>query len=778
MSTTMRKTGVLAALALLASMLCAAGACDSGGSSGDGDTDGDSDADTDGDSDADSDGDSDGDTDADTDGDTDADADSDGDGDTDGMTLTDFCNSDGWCLENPTPQGFTLRAVWINSADDVWMCGDSGIVLRTDGEDWWEWRSDVQGEMFTAVWGTATTNMFVMSSSRLLRYNGSSWSVILSGGFGLADVFGFATNDLWVAGWNAARHWNGVSWETHDFPDAHLSTVFGTASNDVWIGGQQGALYHWDGSSFTDHSQDETVNFADIWGSSSDDVYFTVSSGGAIWHWDGAEFSQITPGLASSWSRVAGTSASDVWLVGQGAIVARWDGSFWTDVSPEIPNYYLYGIHARSGAGPWVVGYYGAACEREGSAWSCGESLTWDNLFAVGGSGADGMTAVSYNGIVAARDAGGWSLDPDYSPYAMNGSWHTGDGIWGYRPDYGNDRLVFYHHDGAQWTESFVSAPTGTLAVWGDAAGGAWAVGVDGQACRYDGTSWTCHESGTTADLFAVFGIGDEAFAAGDNGAAVHFDGADWSATASGTSNDLYALWGAAADDVWAVGDQGDAAHWDGDAWTPVDIAGAYDLFDLWGFAANDVWAVGYSSDVFHWDGGAWTEVETGTSDTILSIWGAASDDIWAVAEHGTLLHWNGAAWSEDTSLEDWDNKAVGGTSGGEAWIVGWYGTMYRNDGSGWVAVTNAMTEDHVYMDDVCGGGDVLWVVDWDDQLWAREDGLWSPHGFEDQEGTAVNEVWAAGPDEAWAVAGDGLLLGFDGTEWNWWQRRSPEYPA
>lgn len=47
-----------------------------------------------------------------------------------GSASARICSSDGWCWENPLPQGNTLSGVWGTSASSVWAVGQAGTILK------------------------------------------------------------------------------------------------------------------------------------------------------------------------------------------------------------------------------------------------------------------------------------------------------------------------------------------------------------------------------------------------------------------------------------------------------------------------------------------------------------------------------------------------------------------------------------------------------------------------------------------------------------------------
>ena len=86
---------------------------------------------------------------------------------------------------------------------------------------------------------------------------------------------------------------------------------------------------------------------------------------------------------------------------------------------------------------------------------------------------------------------------------------------------------------------------------------------------HYDGVSWSPQASGTTNNLFGIWGSApNDVFAVGANGTILHYDGTGWSAQASGTTGHLYGVWGSSKYDVFAVG-QEVILRYDGTRWSP-----------------------------------------------------------------------------------------------------------------------------------------------------------------------------------------------------------------
>ena len=80
------------------------------------------------------------------------------------------------------------------------------------------------------------------------------------------------------------------SWQELDYEDEVplLNWVHGTSSSDVWVGGLNGAVLHWNGSSWTDHSLD--IEEA-IWGVYSFPDHIIAVGGSSRWGGSTAFFS-------------------------------------------------------------------------------------------------------------------------------------------------------------------------------------------------------------------------------------------------------------------------------------------------------------------------------------------------------------------------------------------------------------------------------------------------------------------------------------------------------
>ncbi len=90
-----------------------------------------------------------------------------------------LCMNDGWCFENPLPQGNTLRGAWAIDGRAAWLVGDNATLLRWTGE-----HHEVvplaaldDGTDLLAVHGTGPDNVFVVGTQgTVLHFDGATWT--------------------------------------------------------------------------------------------------------------------------------------------------------------------------------------------------------------------------------------------------------------------------------------------------------------------------------------------------------------------------------------------------------------------------------------------------------------------------------------------------------------------------------------------------------------------------------------------------------------------------
>jgi len=184
---------------------------------------------------------------------------------------------------------------------------------------------------------------------------------------------------------------------------------------------------------------------------------------------------------------------------------------------------------------------------------------------------------------------------------------------------------------------------------WDDLGLEAFAIGVEGKIVHWENLSLKEMNSGTTHDLFGIWGPNSsDLFVVGNNGTMLHYDGSTWTTMNSGTEKHLYNLWGPANNNVFVVAQAGTIIHYNGSQWAPINSNTTNDLFGIWGSSANNIFAVGLNGTILHYDGNQWTTMDSPTTTDLFSIWGTSANDIYATSEdNSTIIHYEGSQWTE-----------------------------------------------------------------------------------------------------------------------------------
>jgi hypothetical protein len=442
-------------------------------------------------------------------------------------------------------------------------------------------------------------------------------------------------------------------------------------------------------------------------------------------------------GGSASWRQLAGGLGESrfvaVWADAPDTIIAlgadhpayRFDGAAWSALTLPDDDASFLSMWAASPRDIFAVGLNGLAMHFDGATWTSLASGSTVDFTDVWGVSANELIVVGtdFDGGHVLRYAGGvWTELPDTLATPPRAVWATGArnilvaGDGGYVERY----------DGRFWTP--VRAADG-LVTWMDAwpasTNSVYFAGTGGWVGHYAGSVFTTTPTPTQESLYGVFGYSDtDVWAVGDGGAIVHFDGAGWTLAESGTTADLRDVWGWDGGAI-AVGFNGTVVLYDGTSWhTPFDgRATAY--HDMFGFSEDEVFAVGRigvsTGFVRHLDGREWTL----PTEELLSVWGFAPDDVYVTGRLGEVHHFDGASWSPLTTGTLSHLTGISGARASEAtriYVVGERATIRVFDGSTWTPMVPPSS----------------YVLD-------------------------LRDVWAAAPDDVFAVGGSGSVLRFRG---------------
>ena len=127
------------------------------------------------------------------------------------------------------------------------------------------------------------------------------------------------------------------------------------------------------------------------------------------------------------------------------------------------------------------------------------------------------------------------------------------------------------HYDGAVWTPAAVPAIDAALsaAIYVASPTEAW-IAHGMSILKWDGSAWSIAHSAATELLDIAGSSESDVWAVGRDGLAVHWDGTSWSETTTGVAITLTQVASAGPTRAWAAGGRGGTIlEWNGTAWTP-----------------------------------------------------------------------------------------------------------------------------------------------------------------------------------------------------------------
>lgn len=606
------------------------------------------------------------------------------------QTESRVCVADGWCWENPYPQGLGLTTIHRNADGGVWAAGFYGTILQWNGLAWRRIPNDRSIDVY-GLWSRSDEETYAVGQSgMILRWDGVSLLPEDSGtNESLSDVWGNEDGTVWVVGSHGTllvrdattASWSAVSLDTGE----NLSGIWG-AGEALWIVGQNGlALYR---AELHGAWQDVSVaGFAEplvgIWGVDPAKVWAAGGGGGILrWESDEGVWTQMQVDTPVPLLGIGGASAENVWAMGPFLSLMHWTpSSTWrvveTDLSPDDLGFFADVTEIGDG-GLMMVGDAGVVLKNDGASENWAEwspTCTWEYLHDVHVCGREDVW-------VAGKDSG-FGVDP-----------------------------TVLHRDGDGWSELDHAFEFEPEAIWGVVAGGGdgttcsevWVVVYD-EVYRTSGTSndWVL-EYTAQVPLNGISGTrtGETIWVAGFGGAIIRRDGSsgEWVVEESGVDDVLADVWVAPGGDVWVAGGHvvlyRDAAS---GTWTTEMNRDDLDLQAVWGADVEHLWAVGMRQAdppqgnvgvVLMRDAatGTWSE-EGHAADILLDVGGYDPTHIWAVGrddgEGVVVRRTENGAWSEPLQYFQGQMGGIGGREADGLWMVGDKGAILRwhSDGDG-----------------------------------------------------------------------------------------------
>jgi hypothetical protein len=196
--------------------------------------------------------------------------------------------------------------------------------------------------------------------------------------FQIENAWASGPEDIWAASAllgecferGVILHWNGKAWSSVTIGDRPLTGIWGRAARDIWAVGTGGAIFHFDGCTWSAVPSGTTQRLLSVWGSAADAVW-TGGDDGTMLRWNGATWSSIPIGTNRRIERIWGSGPDNVWAVGgDGALgdgkgdgygsIFHWNGTAWSSQDAGTKSWlYLGGVWGSGPNDVWAVGATG-----------------------------------------------------------------------------------------------------------------------------------------------------------------------------------------------------------------------------------------------------------------------------------------------------------------------------------------------------------------------------------------------------------------------------------
>lgn len=581
--------------------------------------------------------------------------------------LEDLGQPDGLLDGEDTPDGGDGSDVDVVASSGAWSqesLGDEGVL--------------------EAVFAVSSQEAYAVGGTRVLRYDGSQWSVYGEPTDGaLHGVWASEEGVLVVGdgGLVAHRSPGSLGWTVED-PGVHVDLygVAGDDLDDLWVVGDESTILH---------------------RGDADAGWEISQEGGGV-------------GLRAVWSPPGGAGADGVLAVGTGGTLYRRTEEAW--VTQQIGSAATT-LHAVLGVGQrrFAVGSGGAIAVKDDelAPWK-GHSSNLEkveDLHALAGSDPDHVVAFGTAGAVLLYDGDKWSVQTVTGPY------HAASDLVGatHGPAAGEmpaHWMAISATGGGivltdeAWIDMETRPKRGLTHIAGSSRDGLWATGRSGLLLAMTAHGWTSVPTGVDAHLLAL---------------AVTADGTVWAVGEAGTvlrrpadgplefvavpvPGDLLSI--VVSEEEVLIGGKGGTI-----------LRGPLDgsLLSFWFVGmSGDVRAVARTDDGAIWIAGGFgsllrsTDGETavaiptgvGWNLNALAPW---ADGVMAAGDNGLVLH----VGAEGDVVQVYDDPGLYlygvSTHGESAWAVGWHGTTLRR-------------VDEQYVDEPSGTQAVLETVWQDDE--------------------------------------------------------------
>ncbi|HNN91274.1 MAG TPA: hypothetical protein PKI03_03355 [Pseudomonadota bacterium] len=592
------------------------------------------------------------------------------------------CNKQGWCWENPLPQGSTLFGTASRDAGSVWAVGDAGTVLHWNGGFWQRLDLRASGTGFK-IWVDERDYAWVMVlPDKLYRCSNLECRQIgAAGSPEFAQLFGFDASHAFAVGKNGSLYACSQSdcRQLNSTVSTNLNRGLAVASDVAYVVGSSGVLLRCQGN---DCTTIPTGTTEPLWALAKgpDGRLHVVGGKGTYLLCNDLGCAPRSSGTLATLDKIEVLADGGSVLVGTEATVVSCDSKDCRVLS--VPKgLLLTGLFAPSRGSAWISaredlnpidGIYRGWVLRCDETYCSQEYMVPQyngHLLAIGGSDANNIWAVGYLGVMV---------------------------------ECSEDRGCKARSSGS--TKTFTS-------ISGDAHL-AWAAGQDGAVVRcVEGFGCSEFSSGTSSWFWGGGGSSGQHWAVGRNGVAASCDASGCQALPTATGQILTSVWPIDDNSVWVAGGGQVILRCTATRCTTVRPEGPGNANGIWGTELDNTWVVGGYTEgtVYRCGGAGCTQIHTDRlTSEFLAVSGASPDAVWAVGQVGGIARCTKSACTNVPSGVSTQLAAVWTPTPEIAWVTGAEGVILRCEGSSCRRIASGTDK---YLGSIAGVGDRFWIV-------------------------------------------------------------------
>ena len=478
---------------------------------------------------------------------------------------------------------------WFVAGDDEVTATGGGVWMTTNSGIAWT-KTLVVMQSVTAVSGAGTTNVWAgLIDGSIYQYNGATWTQRRSGtGVGVTGLYVSGTTVFAVSGINRVDQ--SVAGAAFTAMPAgaigalRLFVIAGTSPTDVYAAGDSGVVLRYTGGLWARvHTLTDQPSVNGLLAFNSTSV---IAAGtrcapmcvGRLSKFNGTTWANDASLSIQFVDAMAGTGATDYYVLNWPYEIQRSNGTIWSAIGGGNPRWDDgRTLFAPLVGAPILLGSSRASLQRHtGGVWSTAISVLPDMYHA------HVPTANAAFFVGDTRSIFRWT------PSLGSALWATSSFDFLGQVFALNENDLFAAPTGvnivARYTNgsevSTTALPFLVRALGGLPGGPVWAVGDQGGVSRFNGIAWATENTGTFANLRAVWLASPSlGYAGGDNGTLLRYNGTLWQSVASPTGTQVRAIWGSDPSNVFLSDLNGLTYRFDGAAWSSYSPLGALSVY-------------------------------------------------------------------------------------------------------------------------------------------------------------------------------------------------------